>query len=412
MEHNCRSPPIDTLTTPVAPALELALAFTFICRAWITLDPFRGFGIEVVGTGELILAATSPQPPLTHAFRSPLQLSASQVTQATENASTRATPSNASSGLDRYPSLTISPAPIEEPSGTASRHRSASVTADRHTSVIGERPSRTPQGARPLPGLSDTLLRAGSSGSVLSPSMPPTPATAGHDAPREKSDREKERKAYLRASMSIPQTPKIVDEKASRREKGQSVALGYFDSRSPLSAGHSHSHGTSHAEAAGPSASTTVRATDFALTQHTHPSSSASSTSSRRHSTSAAHAPPPQPNLVRRRDSPALRPLPASTLFYPTSPPTSPPARPHAHSREPSLARAASLRRADVYGAGRSRSGSVASLATLPEFPTEGRHESHEGLRRRESVSSRRSMLPPMDKLPPMEFAEFEDDGR
>ncbi|KIP05221.1 hypothetical protein PHLGIDRAFT_120002, partial [Phlebiopsis gigantea 11061_1 CR5-6] len=178
-----------------------------------------------------------PQPPLTHA---PPQRSASQATPATEN---DPGPDTAPSrgGLDRYPSVTVSPAPVsEQPSGAPSRSRSMSVSADRHASVIGERPSRTPQGARPQPGLGDTLLR---SGSVLSPSTPPTPATAGHDTPREQSDREKERKAHLRASMSIPQTPKLVDEKASRREKGQSVALGYFDPRPA----HSPSHGASPA---------------------------------------------------------------------------------------------------------------------------------------------------------------------
>lgn len=264
------------------------------------------------------------------------------------------------------------------------------------------------------------LLKSGSS------STTPTP---GHDSDRE-------RKAYYRSSMSVvPQTPKIVDEKSSssRREKGQSVAMGYFDSRPPLSHGGAS---TPKAEVGGPSSTTanapassshSMHAVDYLSSSHHSTSSSShppSSSLSRRHST--AHPPPlmSQPNLVRRRDSPALRPLPASTLFYPTSPPTSPPLRPHnAHSREGSLSR----RRADMYaGSSRSRSGSVISLATLPERATgRERHEdegrsaggSHherpgDGLRRRESVSSRRSMLPSVDRLPPMEFAEFEDEGR
>lgn len=249
------------------------------------------------------------------------------------------------------------------------------------TSAAGERPARTPQGARPLPG-----------------------HVEGHDAGR----RDAERKAHLRASMSLPQTPKVVDESRLRREKGQSVALGYFPG-THAGTGHASS---SHAQAQGPAAALAAlsAAPPSAFLSPSSPPSSSSS--SRRHSVSAQ-----QPALVRARDSPALRPLPASTLLHPASPPTSPPLR--AFAQGGGRDRAASIRRADLYGGSRSRSGSVASLATLGERPEheEGasaarERERRERRERRESVGSRRSVLPPVERLAPLEFGEFEEEGR
>jgi hypothetical protein len=369
----------------------------------------------------------SPSPQLTGAFRSPLQRSPSQASPANDNTSLLASiDAGGAGGLGRYPSLTASPMPIESPSSPRPSHQAASVI-DRPGSTTGERPTRTPQGARPRPGPLEALRQGSSALSVAT-----TPG-AGYDGPRQADSSEsRERRAYLRSSLSLPQTPKIVDDK--RREKGQSVALGYFDSRpsgSQPGATPRDVNGPS-SQLASPSGATSstpsaVHATDYA----TGTSASVPRPLSRRHSTSTT-ALASQPNLVRRRDSPALRPLPASTLFYPTSPPTSPPppaSRPYGHSsgREPSLNRAASLRRADMYassvGSGRSRSGSVASFATHGEREVPGRpslgavgRSSTEGavesmsLRRRDSASSRRSMLPPMERLSPIEFAEFDDE--
>lgn len=364
--------------------------------------------------------SSSPAPPLTQAFRSPLQRSPSQSTHVNENASLLASIESVAgggSGLGRYPSLTVSPAGIDEPPRT------------RPSSTTGERLSRTPQGARPRPSPMD-MLRHGSTASMSSPgSTVPTP---GHD-----TDAERERKAYLRSSLSLPQTPKI-EEGSRRREKGQSVALGYFDGRYSASTSHVASPDARAEPAEGvraldyaprPSGSSRRHSTATAPTQP-HTLLSPSSVAAAASASSASLASSGQARLVRARDSPALRPLPASTLFYPTSPPTSPPLRPYTHSREgstSSVGRAASLRRAE-YAPGRSRSGSVVSLATVDEgrrerdrdWDREGGGgsgsgsgagaERPEGLRRRESVSSRRSMLPHVERLPPMEFAEFEDE--
>lgn len=352
----------------------------------------------------------SPQPSLTQAFRTPLQRSPSQSSQAQDRASVIAGMEDAS-GLGRYPSVTVSPAAIEEsPSSSRSRHRSATVSgSERPISTTGERPTRTPQGARPRPGPVEALRQASSS--TPSRSAATTP---GEGYERSKQD-ESERKAYLRASLSLPQTPQVVDKSSRRREKGQSVALGYFDAPHATSstAGEAGaSRGPSSALASAAPASTSrspaVRASDYALPDTLAPLPSSSS--SRRHSVSTH-----QPNLVRRHDSPALRPLPASTLFYPASPPTSPPAR-----GSSSLSRAPSIRRADPYLGGRSRSGSVASLAVVgerPEREAEGpeakeererkERERRERRERRESTASRRAVLPPVQRLAPLDLGEL-----
>ncbi|GJE91458.1 hypothetical protein PsYK624_076080 [Phanerochaete sordida] len=370
--------------------------------------------------------ATSPQGSLTHAFRTPLQRSPSHSSQH-DTASILAPMEGGA--LGRYPSLTVSPAAIEEDApARRSRHRSATVGgAERPASSTGERPSRTPQGARPRPGPVEALRQL--EANAGSPSNTPGAAHDRH------TQEEKERRAHLRASMAPPQTPHVVDKSRLRREKGQSVAaLGYFDTAHGAAA--SPARGPASALASPASAATSrasspapVRAHDYAQPGHApsplsplspassslSPSPSASGSSHRRHS--VAH----QPTLVRRHDSPALRPLPASTLFGPGSPPVSPPLRPHGSGGGPGV------RRADAYlgarsrsGSGvalgeRSRSGSVASLAVLGERPereaegAEGRDRERERRReRRESTASRRSVLPPVERHAPLDMREFE----
>ncbi|KAJ3554619.1 hypothetical protein NM688_g3017 [Phlebia brevispora] len=100
-----------------------------------------------------------------------------------------------------------------------------------------------------------------------------------------------------------------------------------------------------------------------------------------------------QPALVRKKDSPALKPIPAAALLH--SPPHSPPLR-AMHGREGSLS-------IPVFSStSRSRSGSVASVAPSREGSV---YEGRTG--RRESS---RPVLPSFQPLPPMEFVKTTED--
>lgn len=300
------------------------------------------------------VGSSSSTPLLTAAFQAPVARSGSQST----GPSTFSKP----------------PSPIPEASvpDAATRARSPSVISERH--------HRAPQGGRPRPV---DMLRQDSGMSTRSSrrASMPAPPSSYVPAPEEEPDR---RRAYLRSNTSL-QTPHI--ESTPHTPEGQSVAPSYFDRRPhlPQSASSRSSVISPAAEQTPASNSTSPRETDYA---YNSPSLHEFGTS-RRNSVSSVVVPGPsssrsrQPAFVRREDSQALRPMPATALLH--SPPHSPPKG--SHSRSGSLS----------YGMPdmRSRSGSVASPS----------RDDRDRMGRNPSV---RAVLPPVERLPPMEFGSFE----
>ncbi|PSR79487.1 hypothetical protein PHLCEN_2v7012 [Hermanssonia centrifuga] len=283
---------------------------------------------------------------LTNTFRSPLHRSNSQST---------------TSDIARYPSLT-SQQPIPEGATWSPSARS------RAGSTASERPAR-PQGARPRPVEmlreegSESAVR--SSGRRASMSAAPPAAFATSEDPTA-TDAHGSHRAYLRSSVSIQTPPTEV----VHTPEGQTMSPSYFDPR--------YRHTLTAAAPPGTSGSP----------------SSYSLSPSRRSSISQGTTTPlkSQPALVRRKDSPALRPIPVSTLMY--SPPTSPP---HYGSSSGFTAPSA-------YSQSRSRAASVASVAPSRDGSV---YEGRSG--RRHSV---RSVLPSVDSLSPMDFEKFSEGGR
>ncbi|KAI0821249.1 hypothetical protein BC629DRAFT_437864 [Irpex lacteus] len=307
--------------------------------------------------------SSSATPPLTSAFQSPLARSGSQ-----------------SSTLQRNPStLTKSPSPIPEASVYDGSSRA------RPSSIMSERPSRTPQGARPRPV--DMLRqetaptsRSARRASMPVSSVPPSSYTLSPAAAEEGEVRP----AYLRSNTSL-QTPQV--ESTPHTPEGQSVAPSYFDQRP-----HLPQSSSSLSNAISPQSSQTQTSHSLSPKPADYAYKSPSLHefgSSRRNSVSSVVVPGAsssrsrQPAFVRREDSQALKPLPATTLLH--SPPQSPPRG--SHSRSGSI----------NYPSMRSRSGSAASsVSPGSERDKLGRNPSS------------RAVLPPVERLPPMEFGSFE----
>ncbi|KAI0343776.1 hypothetical protein BDW22DRAFT_1207572 [Trametopsis cervina] len=233
-------------------------------------------------------------PPLTSAFRTPLQRSNSQS-------------STGPSELTRNPStLTKSPSPIPEASvyPISSRVRSPSVAS--------ERPQRVPAGARPRPV--DMLRQENSGGSSRASrraSMPVTPSSilppsSYVSTPSPVGDEQNQhemRRAYLRSNSSL-QTPQI--EEPPPTPEGQSVAPSYFDRRPHLPQQQSSSS-SSRTPTANPLTSPQSHSTEYAYT----PSPSLG-LGSRRASISSAIVPGPSSSRsAHHTNKPALGCAPA-----------------------------------------------------------------------------------------------------
>ncbi|KAI0090868.1 hypothetical protein BDY19DRAFT_905106 [Irpex rosettiformis] len=305
---------------------------------------------------------SSAAPPLTSVFQSRSQASA----------------------LQRNPStLTRSPSPIPE----ASAYDGSSHT--RPPSVMSERPTRTPQGARPKPV--DMLRQEGStsSRSARRASMPVSTLSPSSYNLAPGAEERSSRHAYLHSNTSL-QTPHI--ESASHAPEGQSGALPYVD-RCPRPEQSSSS--LSNAKSPGIEQSPASQQTPPNPQDNTYQSLSIHQYGgSRRNSVSSVVVPGAsssrsrQPAFVRREDSQALKPIPASTLLH--SPPHSPPRG--SHSRSGSI----------NYPSMRSRSGSTASSYISPPSREGGERD------RSGRNPSPRAVLPPVERLPPMEFGSLE----
>ncbi|KAI0688974.1 hypothetical protein BC835DRAFT_281332 [Cytidiella melzeri] len=323
---------------------------------------------SATGTWWASSASRRPGPssaaPLTSAFQAPLARSDSQ--------------SSGPSELYRNPStLTKSPSPIPE----ASVYHATSRV--RSPSVVSERSARTPQGARPRPV--DTLRQESSTSARSSrrASLPVSPLPPSSYVSTPAMEETGHHQLYLRSNTSL-HTPQV--ERTPHTPEGQSVAPSYFDRRPHMpQSSSSFSNNMSHVGQDSPTTiPTSPRPTDYA-----YKSPSLEPGRSRRTSISSAIVPGPsssrsrQPAFVRREDSQALRPMPATALLHSQSPPRG------SHSRSGSLNYA--------MPSVRGRSGSVVSSSR------EGSDQDRIGRN-----SSARAVLPPLERIPPMEFGSFD----
>ena len=297
--------------------------------------------------------------PLTSAFQSPLSRPGSQTSILQRNPST----------------LTNTPPSIPETSVYDGRSRS------RPPSIMSERPTRVPQGARPKPV--DTLRQESisTSRSARRASMPvsPSPPSSYNLPPAVE-----ERPGYSRSNSSL-QTPQI--ESTTHAREGRSVTSSYPDQHRHPSQSDTMDRGP---EQSHPSDQPSLNSRD-----HAYQSPSLHEFgNSRRNSVSSVVVPGAsssrsrQPAFVRREDSQALKPIPAATLLH--SPPHSPPRGSHSRSGSINYVR--------------SRAGSTASFN-----PPSSRDRREGGERDRSGRNANpQAVLPVVERLPPMEFGSFE----
>ena len=254
-------------------------------------------------------------------------------------------------------------------------------------------------------------------------SAAPTPSASSPLAPAESSAR----RAYLRSSIAV-QTPRIEEPSAGSTPRGRTAAMSYFDPQredglrsaqpaassrpstsshrdpntSPTDSTHAHhGHTTSPSRSGsrvrGPTGDT-MRSSEELQAQLAAYSLSPSRRSSVSVARTSSVAPrTQQPAFVPKKDSLALKPLPVSALLH--SPPHSPPRSSHS-SRESS----GSLGVSQFAHMSRSRAGSIASVAPRAPSREGSLYEGRSG-----RTGSSRAYLPPVEALPPMEFARFGD---
>lgn len=341
-------------------------------------------------------SSSTQSPPLTGAFRNDNLRSGSSSTSA---------PSNDSSS--RYPEMT----PIDNTLPTSfSRRRSGSTVSEMPPTI-----QRTPLESRLRP--SDMFRRA--SMSTNAPVLPgkrlassassvmSLPIGGGEDIPEPSTPR-----AYLRMSGSHHTTPQY--ETVPSTHGGQSGSLSYFDSttRQELSSSNTRPSSSSHPLPDAPRSSRSIRPLPVPPNQaQAQPSSSSSSHYPLPPETSQSYkkvSKSGQPAYVKRKDSPALRPLPQSPFL--SSPPTSPPLGPthhHSRSRGGSISSLTAIN-PHPYSS-RSRAGSVITLGETPfEAVREERGErlSEEGSDA-DSRKSVRAVLPPLPQMAPLHFDQY-----
>ncbi|KAH8087869.1 hypothetical protein BXZ70DRAFT_910152 [Cristinia sonorae] len=308
-------------------------------------------------------------PPLTSAFRSGL---------------TSASRSSSSNAPSSYHGAS-SPPPISGALSPQSRSRSGSIS-----SVASERPARTHMESRLRPN--DMLRRASISTNTVSPVglQSTTIAEASHSGV---ADSPSSSRAYLRMSESHHTTPRY---EAAPAAQEHSITPSYFDVDPRGRSRAAMASSTSLAVHPSTLQSHTPDYPSFSSTLHPR---SASRQSSRDHSSSHVVG-----AYVRKKDSPALRPLPASPFMH--SPPQSPPSR----SRSGTVTSGMTT---PQVPASRSRAGSI---RTLPEPPREEREGSIRERDREWEVQPPRAMerrrssratLPPLPSLQPMDFGPY-----
>ncbi|KAK7691687.1 hypothetical protein QCA50_005087 [Cerrena zonata] len=331
-------------------------------------------------------SSSTQSPPLTGAFRK-----GSSIASASSNDS----PS-------RYPAVSS----VDNTLPTSiSRRRSGSTVSEMPPTI-----HRTPLESRLRP--SDMLRRA--SLSTNAPVLPGNrlassassvmslPIGGSEDTPEPSTSR-----AYLRMSGSHHTTSQY--ETVPSTHGGQSGSLSYFDPTT----GKESSSATPRLSSSShplPNIPTTSRNIRPLPTPPNQPSSSTSlyplppenSQNYKKISKSG------QPAYVKRKDSPALRPLPQSPFL--SSPPTSPPLRPthhHSRSRGGSISSLSAIN--PLPYSSRSRAGSVITLGETPfEAVREERGEklSEEGSDA-DSRKSVRAVLPPLPQMAPLQFDQY-----
>ncbi|CAL1711279.1 unnamed protein product [Somion occarium] len=348
--------------------------------------------------------STTQSPPLTGAFRNDLLRSGSSSSGAGNDSPSR------------YPAVTPSDSTLPT---SISRRRSGSTASERP-------PPRVPLESRLRP--SDMFRRASLSANAPvipgqrsltsdASSVMSLPIGGGDGAPEPSASR-----AYLRMSGSHHTTPQY--ETTSTSYGGQGGSLPYFDPTTqrdqsyniqPSSSSHTNYNQT-YTSTSG-SSNPGIRPLPI---PPVIPSSSSSSSSSAHplpqsiltrdnSQTRKMNSKSAQPNLVKRKDSSALRPLPTSPFLH--SPPTSPPLRPVVPSTR---SRGGSISSLNVMNphpySNRSRAGSVVTLGE-PRFESvkEGVEDrlSEEGSSDADSRRSTRAVLPPLKPLPALQFSEF-----
>lgn len=343
-------------------------------------------------------SSSTQSPPLTGAFRK-----GSSIVSASSN-----------DNSSRYPAIS-----------SVDNTLPTSISRRRSGSTVSEMPPtthRTPLETRLRPA--DMFRRA--SLSTNAPVLPGNrlkssassvmslPIGGSEDIPEPSTSR-----AYLRMSGSHHTAPQY--ETVHSTHGGQSGSSPYFDATARTEPSSSTTRASSlHPSSDNPRSSRSIRPLPVPPTQsqtQTHLQPLTSSTSSMASHSSVPPETSPsykkisksgQPAYVKRKDSPALRPLPQSPFL--SSPPTSPPLRPTHHSSRSRGGSISSLTAINPHPySSRSRAGSVITLGETPFEPVReerGERFSEEGSDA-DSRKSVRAVLPPLPQMAPLQFDQY-----
>ncbi|TCD66538.1 hypothetical protein EIP91_001259 [Steccherinum ochraceum] len=305
---------------------------------------------------------TSP-PQLTSAFRHPV------VSDTPSGSSSSAS----ASGAMPYPAISTSPP-------SAMRSRSGSIA-----SVASERPMRSATESRLRP---EHMLRRASMSthavppaSPMGPRSPPTTPRSAADGTPWGTDTRSSSRAYLRTPDAHHHNPQYEEARVPQAQSTTSL-LPDADLR-----------GRSRAAVASTSSLSQT------LYNPERPSFSHMRSASRQSSRAPSTAPSA---YVKKKDSPALRPLSSSPFVL--SPPQSPPGR-HRSGTTSGVA-------SPYITASRSRAGSIMTLGEPPREASEGSgsiHDSDDGASVDRRRTSLRSTLPPFQPMAPLDFDSLSD---
>ena len=279
----------------------------------------------------------------------------------------------------QYPTTTTSPPTNSGLMSPRTRARSGSIT-----SVASEMPVRTNLESRVRPtdmhrraSISTNPMPVASPMGPRSPRIPPSPVSPN-------------------ISVLVAPDTRSTSQAYARTPEPSRGASQYEEPQSPPAQGTSHAYyessdlrGRSRAAMTSSSSLVSSHRGPSPMSSSLHPSSASRHPS---RGPSSSH-----PAYVKKKDSPALRPLPTSPFLY--SPPQSPPARSRSGTTSSGVA-------SPFVSVGRSRAGSIMTLGEPPLEGSEGSgsiHESEEsgGVDRRRSS---RATLPPIQPISPLDF--------